>query len=270
MEEGNEKKEDFGFSKGGFETLNSELGQSDSDIPWYEQDKEKKEFVSPLLPSEEQNDETFASAEEEENGYVTDDWEEYGKIYLPDPPPPFAADKIRNEAEYLKDFFEKHKLKKKSGKAKAIGVCCSFICFVFCLFMYLSDPSKEISALYMMFAIVFLGFTIVFSLKRNAYKASDKFFLIRPYALKKLSGGGYIGERGRYYIDRYSELEKSGLKVYYQMDGKQRTAETDKIYSEKQLDIFIRAFEKGKLVVACKLSYWGDRALVCEPEKIRE
>lgn len=58
---------------------------------------------------------------------VAHDWEEQGKIYLPDPPPPFELDKIVNQREYIEKNFafnaalkqmqlRKRKFKKCKGK----------------------------------------------------------------------------------------------------------------------------------------------------------
>ncbi len=203
---------------------------------------------------------------------VAPDWEEQGKIYLPDPPPPFELDKIVNQREYIeKNFAFNGALKQmRCGKGNLKNVRVSNLFGWGCIGVGLIVLSglvfpfvKFLGAAFAAAGFVLLCAKLIFARKKVPYteKASE-FFLIKPYAaeMEFSPPPSWEGDEARLHA----------LKLYYIDNGKlgaqiEHQATTDYIYSKKQLDKLVEAFLEGKLVVACRKGFMSELAVICEP-----
>ena len=203
---------------------------------------------------------------------VAHDWEEQGKIYLPDPPPPFELDKIVNQREYIeKNFAFNGALKQmRCGKGNLKNVRVSNLFGWACIGVGLIVLSglifpfvKFLGAAFAAAGFVLLCAKLIFVRKKVPYteKASE-FFLIKPYAAEMEFSPPPSWEG--------DEVRLHALKLYYIDNGKlgaqiEHQATTDYIYSKKQLDKLVEAFLAGKLVVACRKGFMSELAVICEP-----
>ena len=171
---------------------------------------------------------------------VAHDWEEQGKIYLPDPPPPFELDKIVNQREYIeKNFAFNAALKQmRCGKGNLKNVRVSNLFGWGCIGVGLIVLSglvfpfvKFLGAAFAAAGFVLLCAKLIFARKKVPYteKASE-FFLIKPYAAEMEFSPPPSWEG--------DEVRLHALKLYYIDNGKlgaqiEHQATTDYIYSKK-------------------------------------
>ena len=203
---------------------------------------------------------------------VAHDWEEQGKIYLPDPPPPFELDKIVNQREYIeKNFAFNGALKQmRCGKGNLKNVRGSNLFGWGCIGIGLIVLSglifpfvKFLGAAFAAGGFVLLCAKLIFARKKVPYtEKSSEFFLIKPYAAEMEFSPPPSWEG--------DEVRLHALKLYYIDNGKlgaqiEHQATTDYIYSKKQLDRLVEAFLAGKLVVACRKGFMSELAVICEP-----
>ncbi len=225
--------------------------------------------------TEEKTESKEKPSDEEDGGTalpVAHDWEEQGKIYLPDPPPPFELDKIVNQREYIeKNFAFNGALKQmRCGKGNLKNVRVSNLFGWACIGVGLIVLSglifpfvKFLGAAFAAGGFVLLCAKLIFARKKVPYteKASE-FFLIKPYAAEMEFSPPPSWEG--------DEVRLHALKLYYIDNGKlgaqiEHQATTDYIYSKKQLDRLVEAFLAGKLVVACRKGFMSELAVICEP-----
>lgn len=201
---------------------------------------------------------------------VSHDWEEQGKIYLPDPPPPFELDKIVNQREYIEKNFAFNAALKQMRREKYLSenkklwkIIAVIALFGFGLYFVFSPYLHFLGEIFLFLGGVVL-FVTVFK-RRRGFICTEKiseFFLIKPYAVETESCPltPFREEKilryrlNLYYIDN----EKLGAQIEHQ-------ATTDYIYSKKQLDRLVEAFLAGKLVVACRKGFMSELAVICEP-----
>ncbi len=203
-------------------------------------------------------------------------WEEAGKIYLPDPPPALAADKIEDPAAYIAENFDTNgavwRFRPGSHASRRSLLLSLALLFLLTVILVLSLGWLVSFLLGIVAGAVVIGIAgIVFAwrYKRNLYTAKVKEFrLVRPSAVKK--GCGEKGDRAyENYIRRktYGAEGVWALTICYEYEGEPREAETEALYTREQLDLLVSAFLKGELVVACRTNkFWGDRAVVCSPD----
>ena len=196
--------------------------------------------------TEEKTESKEKPSDEEDGGTalpVAHDWEEQGKIYLPDPPPPFELDKIVNQREYIeKNFAFNGALKQmRCGKGNLKNVRVSNLFGWACIGVGLIVLSglifpfvKFLGAAFAAGGFVLLCAKLIFARKKVPYteKASE-FFLIKPYAAEMEFSPPPSWEG--------DEVRLHALKLYYIDNGKlgaqiEHQATTDYIYSKKQLD----------------------------------
>lgn len=225
--------------------------------------------------TEEKTESKEKPSDEEDGGTalpVAHNWEEQGKIYLPDPPPPFELDKIVNQREYIeKNFAFNGALKQmRCGKGNLKNVRVSNLFGWACIGVGLIVLSglifpfvKFLGAAFAAGGFVLLCAKLIFARKKVPYteKASE-FFLIKPYAAEMEFSPPPSWEG--------DEVRLHALKLYYIDNGKlgaqiEHQATTDYIYSKKQLDRLVEAFLAGKLVVACRKGFMSELAVICEP-----
>ncbi len=225
--------------------------------------------------TEEKTESKEKPSDEEDGGTalpVAHDWEKQGKIYLPDPPPPFELDKIVNQREYIeKNFAFNGALKQmRCGKGNLKNVRVSNLFGWACIGVGLIVLSglifpfvKFLGAAFAAGGFVLLCAKLIFARKKVPYteKASE-FFLIKPYAAEMEFSPPPSWEG--------DEVRLHALKLYYIDNGKlgaqiEHQATTDYIYSKKQLDRLVEAFLAGKLVVACRKGFMSELAVICEP-----
>lgn len=221
--------------------------------------------------------------------------EENEKIYRSEGVAPLKEGGRENEKEYIAQNFELNpavKRFKKGGKSGAVFVLGLLLAFAVALVSLQEARDFPLAAwIGCGFAAVLVVFLIAFFIgKRNVYKSPEKFFLVSPYAVKpeygalhKLDGcyvytsgsGSHanttISPRRRKTYSGESEdiisLADCGLRIYYEIGGKKREAETEKIYTEEQIAFLIDGFRAGTLVVSCrkKCGKKSDAAVICEP-----
>lgn len=217
------------------------------------------------------------------------------RVYLPSYLGESETDKIENPADYLRDNFEKNpsvKIFRKSRKKQKLivpGVCLSLL---FLSYTCIEEGGPFFLAGLAGIAAAFLFLLIallVMALKKSVYADSEKFFLVKPYAVRAVYGvlHGFDGaavihnagssrdevriEWEKYDEDRYDgeeiHLADCALKLYYKSGEQRREAVTEKIYTEEQIRAFTEAFLRGELVVACrkKRGIASDKAVICEP-----
>lgn len=242
-----------------------ETDETDEEEGEYEAEGNAEEYSDEYLYEE--NSDGESDDDSDEINPLFPDWEEYGKIYLPDPPPVLAVKKIRDEDSYIEKFFEKtadeRERKIKSKKKRSVWCFFGFILLgAFSAFFFGEvDFIYGIEAGIMAFILAALAIYFFFD-KKSDSEGSKGFFLIEPYAVKKKYGASQT---------KWQERANSGLIFYHIDHGTEYEAETEMIYTEKQLDEFIEAFLKGRIVVACKRKNFGnDKALICEPEASEE
>ena len=225
--------------------------------------------------TEEKTESKEKPSDEEDGGTalpVAHEWEEQGKIYLPDPPPPFELDKIVNQREYIeKNFAFNGALKQmRCGKGNLKNVRVSNLFGWACIGVGLIVLSglifpfvKFLGAAFAAGGFVLLCAKLIFARKKVPYteKASE-FFLIKPYAAEMEFSPPPSWEG--------DEVRLHALKLYYIDNGTlgaqiEHQATTDYIYSKKQLDRLVEAFLAGKLVVACRKGFMSELAVICEP-----
>ena len=203
---------------------------------------------------------------------VAHDWEEQGKIYLPDPPPPFELDKIVNQREYIEKNFafnaalKQMRRKKENLKNVRVSNLFGWGCIgvgLIVLSGLIFPFVKFLGAAFAAAGFVLLCAKLIFVRKKVPYteKASE-FFLIKPYAAEMEFSPPPSWEG--------DEVRLHALKLYYIDNGKlgaqiEHQATTDYIYSKKQLDKRVEAFLAGKLVVACRKGFMSELAVICEP-----
>lgn len=174
-----------------------------------------------------------------------------GKIYLPNPPPKFFSDNILNQSGYIEQNFKTNESIKK-GKKKANPICFGLgMVMGFLFLMSLGIWNSSVSVVFFCIA----AFLIAVGVGKNEY-VPEKFFLIKPYALK------------------VEELEGSNsgacirLRIFFIGNGGGREATTERVYTAEQAGRLAEAFRKGELVVACRPkagSSVNDVAVICSP-----
>lgn len=237
----------------------------------------KRGFVADMPATEK---EIFAEGEvfcSEEGETFPTDWEEYGKVYLPDPPPRSAVKEIGNEKAYideiLKKVFPKAEERKKKINRGGIVMLVFFLLMGACGMLVAAGGDILYAVFELFVSFVFLLIAIYCFSKKNEFGTSDGLFLIEPHAVKKKYGASQLNASMR--IGRYTYISTAsdfGLIVYYMEQGTEHETETEMIYTEKQIDRFISDFQKGRLIVACKKGnfFKENRALICEPEPAEE
>ena len=171
---------------------------------------------------------------------VAHDWEEQGKIYLPDPPPPFELDKIVNQREYIEKNFafnaalKQMRRKKENLKNVRVSNLFGWGCIgvgLIVLSGLIFPFVKFLGAAFAAAGFVLLCAKLIFVRKKVPYteKASE-FFLIKPYAAEMEFSPPPSWEG--------DEVRLHALKLYYIDNGKlgaqiEHQATTDYIYSKK-------------------------------------
>lgn len=225
--------------------------------------------------TEEKTENKEKPSDEEDGGTalpVAHDWEEQGKIYLPDPPPTFELDKIVNQREYIEKNFafnaalKQMRRKKENLKNVRVSNLFGWGCIgvgLIVLSGLIFPFVKFLGAAFAAAGFVLLCAKLIFARKKVPYtEKSSEFFLIKPYAaeMEFSPPPSWEGDEARLHA----------LKLYYIDNGKlgaqiEHQATTDYIYSKKQLDRLVEAFLAGKLVVACRKGFMSELAVICEP-----
>jgi hypothetical protein len=272
-----------------YERSDSDAWYAKSDVPWYKQDSEfdfhsesldndwklagqtphaaehaEKELPHHLTHTQEssvkQTENTTQKAvikdmvppsEPKSVSFTAED----GKVYLPNPPPPLAVDKILNERDYLSEKLSSLTQEPKKGGTGA-GVVIGFFILFAVLIGAISNTEIESMFSFFIYFVVVVGFFLIIlfsALKRSKAEKNkqspEAFRLISPYAIKSECQG---------------KTSAYALRVYY-MDGNvRREAVTDAKFSRADILLFEASFRRGQLVVACLKSNSSNYAVICE------
>lgn len=171
-----------------------------------------------------------------------------GKIYLPSPPPVCRVDQITDRKSYiLEKFAMRGKLGSDGNKKKN----CIVLLFVGALLIFFAfvmlNAGNPIGFVFLM-AIGFCFVIVGLMRMKKGKDVADAYFLVSPFAV----GKAFVAE-GR-----------CALVVHFSVNGVQWSAKTENLPA-REVDRFISAFLRGKLVAACRADANGTyQAVVLE------